>query len=62
MTHMGTARIDELIGLQIGAIQQEVQLLNVDSDLKKLEAGIAALEERIAELKSTLEAIPHDHR
>jgi cell division protein FtsL len=61
MTHVETARINELVGLQIGAVQEEAQLLDVNSDLQELEAGISALEKRIAELKATLEAIPHDH-
>ena len=61
MTHMETARINELVGLQIGAIQEEAQKLNVDSDLQELEANIAALEKRITALKVSLEAIPHDH-
>jgi len=59
MTHVETARFNELVGLQIGAIQEEAQLLDVNDDLQKLEAGIFVLEKRIAELKATLEAIPH---
>jgi len=45
-THVETARINDLIGLQIGAIQEEAQKLNVDSDLQEIEANIAALEKR----------------
>jgi hypothetical protein len=45
MTHVEISRINDLIGLQIGAIQEEAQKLNVDSDLQKIEANIAALED-----------------
>lgn len=61
MTHVETTRINELVGLQIGAIQEEAQKLNVDCDLQEIEANIAALEKRIKALKVSLEAIPHDH-
>jgi polyhydroxyalkanoate synthesis regulator phasin len=61
MTQIETARINELLALQIGAIQEVAQKLNVDSDFRELEANISALEKRIADLKVSLEAIPHDH-
>jgi hypothetical protein len=62
MTHFETARIKELIGLQIGAIQEVARELDADGDIEEIEAGIAALEKTIAALKGSLEAIPHEHR
>jgi polyhydroxyalkanoate synthesis regulator phasin len=61
MTQVETARINELIGLQIGAIQEDAQRLDVNSDLQELEANVATLEKRIADLKASLVGIPHDH-
>ena len=61
MTHIETARFNEVIGLQIGAIQETAHTLNADSDLEELEANIAELEISIADLKATLAGIPHEH-
>lgn len=60
MTQIETTRINDLLGLQIAAIQEVAQKLDVDSDFRGLEANISALEKRIADLKVSLEAIPHD--
>lgn len=62
MTHIETARINEVIGLQIGIIREEAEKLNANSDLQVIEADIAALEKAIAELKDTVAAIPHKHQ
>ncbi len=61
MTHLETARVNDLIGLKIGAIQEEAQKLDVNSALQELEVNLSALEKRTADLKVILEAIPHDH-
>jgi len=61
MSKIETARINDLLGLQIGAIQEVAQKLNVDSNFQELEANISDLEKRTADLKVSLEAIPHDH-
>lgn len=61
MTHIETARFNEVIGLQIGAIQEIVHKLNENIDLEELEAIIAELEGTIAELKESLAAMPHRH-
>jgi len=61
MSKIETARINDLLGLQIGAIQEVAQKLNVDSNFQELEANIFDLEKRTADLKVSLEAIPHDH-
>jgi len=61
MTHFETARYNEVIGLQIGAIQEVVHKLNENSDLEELEEVIAELEGSIADLKGSLAAMPHRH-
>lgn len=60
MTQIETTRINDLLGLQIAAIQEVAQKLDVDSDFRELEANISALEKRTTALKVSLEAIPHD--
>lgn len=44
MTHLETARVNDLIGLKIGAIQEEAQKLDVTSSLQELEDNLSALE------------------
>jgi len=60
MTHIATSRINELIGVQIGIIQEEAQKLDMNSDLQAIDAGVAALEKAVAALKDTLTSIPHE--
>lgn len=59
MTHIETARVNEVIGLHIGTIQESAQMLNVNCEIQELEAHIATLEQAIADLKESLAAIPH---
>ncbi|HEY5513344.1 MAG TPA: hypothetical protein VIK40_06855 [Geomonas sp.] len=59
MTHIETARVNEVIGLQIGIIQEAARKLNMGSELQELEADIAALEKTIADLKDSLAGISH---
>jgi len=61
MTHFETARYNEVIGLQIGAIKEIVLKLNENNDLEDLETVIAELEGTIADLKGSLTAMPHKH-
>ena len=61
MTHIETARFNEVIGLQISAIQEIVHKLNENSELEELEAIVAKMEGMIADLKATLAAFPHKH-
>ena len=61
MTHIETARYNEVIGLQIGAIREIVLKLNEKCEMEELEAIIAELEGTIAELKESLAAMPHRH-
>ena len=59
MTHFETARINELIGLQIGIIKEEARKLKVSSDLQVLEADVVSLEKAVGNLKKSLAALPH---
>ena len=61
MTHIETARFNEVIGLQIGAIRQITQKLSENSTLEELEAIVAELEGTVADLKESLSAVPHRH-
>lgn len=57
--HIETARYNEVIGLNIGAIQEVAQKLNVNRDLEELEVIIVELEGTIADLRGSLAAMPH---
>ena len=60
MTHIETSRVNEVLGLQIGKIQECAHELNVGIELQELETRIGALEEAISSLKNLLRAVPHD--
>jgi len=62
MTHIETMRFNDVIGLQIGTIQETAQKLNSDSGVEELEANITELERTIADLKGSLEGVPHKHQ
>jgi polyhydroxyalkanoate synthesis regulator phasin len=61
MTHIETARVNEVIGLHIGIVQEAAHTLKASSELQELEADIATLEKTIADLKDTLAALPYKH-
>ncbi len=61
MTHIETARYNEVIGLQIGSIRELAHKLNEECAMEELEAIIAELEKSIAGLKESLAAVPHRH-
>ena len=61
MTYIRTARFIEVIGLQIGTIQEIAQKLHVNSSIQELDADITILEKAVSELKGSLAAIPHEH-
>ncbi len=61
MTHIETARVNEMLGLQIGAIQDAARRLRGD-DLERLESDIGELEDAIKGLRSIMEGLPHHHR
>ncbi len=61
MTHIETARVNEMLGLQIGVVQDAARNLQ-GNDLEQLETEIAALENTIKELRKMVEGLPHRHR
>ena len=61
MTHIETSRVNEVIGLHIGTIQEAAHKLSASSDLEQLEVDIAALEKTITDLKDSMAALPYTH-
>lgn len=60
MTHIETARVNEMLGIQIGVIQDAAGRLDGD-DLERLEEGIAELESSVQKLRAMLAGLPHRH-
>ena len=60
MTHIETARVNEMLGIQIGVIQDAAGKLNGD-DLERLEGDIAELENALKKLRAMIEGLPHRH-
>jgi hypothetical protein len=58
MTHIETARVNEMLGLQIGVIRDAAGKLNGD-DLEALETDIGALEKEIRKLREMIAGLPH---
>ena len=61
MSHIETTRLNDVIAIRIGAIQEFALAMNVNCEIQELEMRVAELEEATKELKTTLEAIPHHH-
>ena len=59
MTRFETSRIREMIGIQIGLVQQAAKQLDPSLELEQLEQGIADLEKGIGELKENLAGLPY---
>lgn len=59
MSHNETMRLNDLIALKIGAIKEFARTMSVDNELQELETLITELEGATADLKTTLQAIPH---
>lgn len=59
MTHIETTRLKDLIAIRIATVQEFAEAMTVDSKVQELEALVTELEQATAELKTTLEAIPH---
>ena len=58
MTHIETARVNEMLGLQIGVIRQAAARLDTNN-LELLEADLDVLEEAIKKLREMLAGLPH---
>jgi Cu/Ag efflux pump CusA len=61
MTHFNTARINEMLGLQLGVIRDIALRLDGD-DLERLEINLTAMEDAIKNLRSMVEGLPHRHQ
>lgn len=61
MTHFETARVNEMLGLQIGVIKDLAQQLNGD-DLEQLEKDLILMGNSIKEARSMVEGLPHRHK
>lgn len=61
MTHFDTARINEMLGLQIGAIR-DIALKLDENNLEQLEKDLVAMEDSIKDIRSMVEGLPHRHQ
>lgn len=59
MTHFETSRVNEVIGINIGIVQEAARRLSASLEIETLEDEIVALEESIEELKRSLAALPY---
>jgi hypothetical protein len=59
MSHIETARLNDLIAIRIAAIQEFAMAMSIDKELQELERLAADHEQATIELKTTLGAIPH---
>jgi hypothetical protein len=60
MTHIETARVNEMLGLQIGTVREFLGRLD-SQDLEQLEKDVTELEGAVRELKALLGSLPHRH-
>ncbi len=58
MTHIETARVNEVLGVQIGVVRDLSGRLN-PQDLEQLDKDISELEGAIRELREQLAGLPH---
>ena len=58
MKHMETARVNEMLGLQVGVIRQAAAQLDINN-LELLEADLDVLEEAVKKLREMLAGLPH---
>jgi len=58
MTRIETARVNEMLGLQIGVIRDAAARLNSD-DLERLESGLDDLDKAMKQLREMLVSLPH---
>jgi len=61
MTHFNTARINEMLGLQLGVIR-DITLKLDDDNMEELESNLTEMEAAIKNIRSMLEGLPHQHQ
>jgi len=59
MTQFQTSRVNELIGIQIGMVQQAARKLRMGDEVQAIEADLRELEKAISALKEVLASVPH---
>ncbi len=60
MTHIETARVNEVLGLQIGVVREFIGRLD-SRDLEQLEKDVSELEGAVRELRELISSLPHRH-
>ncbi len=60
MTHIETARVNEVLGLQIGVVREFIGRLD-SQNLEQLEKDITELEGALRELRTMLDSLPRRH-
>ena len=61
MTHIETARVNEVLGLQIGVVREFIGRLN-PQNLEQLEKDVIELEGAVRGLREVLDSLPHQRR
>lgn len=61
MTRIETARVKEVLELNISAVQEAAERLNAAAELQELETEVADLEKAVAELRSSVAGLPFKH-
>lgn len=61
MTRIETARVTEVLDLNITKVKQAANKLRLDVELQDLQAEVADLEKAVAELKDSLAGLPFKH-
>lgn len=59
MTHFETSRVNEVIGINIGIVQEAARRLSPGLELEQLQDEIVALERSIEELKKSIDSLPY---
>lgn len=61
MTRIETARVTEMLDLNITKVKAAANKITLEGDLQDLQAEVADLEKAVAELKDSLSGLPFKH-
>ncbi|HJV65494.1 MAG TPA: hypothetical protein VJ550_07175 [Geomonas sp.] len=61
MTRIETARVREVLGMNITGVKEAAERLDPESDLQELDDALNALERAVAELRSSIGGLPFKH-
>lgn len=59
MTQFATSRVNEMIGINIGIVQEAARRLSTSLELEQLEEEIVVLEKGLEELKRSIASLPY---